>query len=564
MKLYKKHKSDVPAWFATIYIDTAGHKSLLGIKCKKQGELSAVPLILPVSSIDYPKKVMAAVVDAGADIDPNTDYEALKKLLNRETITYGHFSSSIGWVDGYFFTPEKTYGKNPPPIMTEEVVLSKAVGNVSQSKSLKKWQSHVLPLAFKSTFCMLAIFMAFAAPLLRLVLGKLAEGMIINLAGDTSRGKSTVLYTARSVAGPPSMLVSWKLTTRRLAEEAAASSDIFFALDDLDKISKKPDFVERVSDAIHMFAAGEATKYSSSVKDQFPDLSFGCMAMTGAKDTIDNLYLSKGSQREGNEKVRAPDIKVPDPKDGGIWDRTEKDDIPTQMSDEMLSLTEKYHGSALPVWLDFLTSSKDIKKDTMRYINQYMTKINVSSNDGITHRMAKKFAHIYAAGALAREADIIPWSLDEVGNAVLRMHRNASATLNETNEKLLAGFKELSDVLEDGDYTIVIKKNETPVFDTNRGAETYARKDKHSLTYFINRDYFMRCFDGEFLGKQALSLLKKAGALHMSSQDLITVQCRVVIKSVSEDVIKRRYIQADARKLNDLISKLDASCQGRG
>jgi putative DNA primase/helicase len=130
-----------------------------------------------------------------------------------------------------FVLPYEVIGSPP----TETVVLTgAAAAPYANCGTLEDWTEGVGRLVSGHGRLMLAVSTAFAGPLLNVIEG---EGGGINLYGQSSKGKTTVLKAAASVwgrgAADPGFVRSWRATANAQEGVAALVTDTLLCLDEI-------------------------------------------------------------------------------------------------------------------------------------------------------------------------------------------------------------------------------------------------------------------------------------------------------------------------------------------
>ena len=512
-------KSNLSKFQFGLFLNEDGPASRLGIYYFVRGKLTMKPLILAASEITNPRKVMNSLIDVGADIHPVHDMTELKQRLKREALIVGVFSTKLGWFGDYFLMPDRNFGESPPPIAVEPGVRDLASLHFNQCGHFDGWRDTVARLATKSSYCMFAIMMAIASVLLSKVLRGNDEGFICNFAGGTSRGKTTALIVGKSVSGGPKKLISWGMTKRKLCEQLAAASDTLLAIDDLDTEASRSDFGKFIADVTHLLASGSSMVYSNVVKAQLPDLHWSAIALTCAKDTVENLSRDNGYSRSPSDRVRLFDIPVPDPAEGGIWDRMDNGDSGSELTIQMQKHVSSNHGTALIRWLDICVGNPKILEDTKDLIAWYVDKRQINASAGIEQRIAAKFGLIFAAGILAAENGIVPWHRDDIESVVVELHGAALATVYDEDDEVESGLKRLQARYEDQDACTEFDEGCLPSFPDERAAANFIRTGEDTDFFFIEHRAFENTFSNEIFEESRSDLHCEIKPLNLTRMD---------------------------------------------
>lgn len=539
-------KPTTAEWTAGRYVDKEGHEARLGIFYTIDGKPAERPLILPMSDSDSPDTVRRALLDAGADIqylgpDRATQNDELRRRLACLDVERGVYVRKMGWVGDRFITPANLC-TGDHDIIVEPLILDIASQQFSKAGTGKVWKASVAELAQKSSYCAFAIMQALAAPLFIRAFRGGDEGFLVNLAGESSLGKSTCLMAGKSVSGPGHRLSTWEQTPRGFAESAAAFSDTFFPVDDMDKVRSRRGFPAEFTHLLHSLAGGESKRCAAMMKGQLPNLTWTCCRMTGSGITAGAMKGTGGLEK--HEQARWFDIRIPSAAEGGIWDRRDEGEEPARLSDQMKAACGQSYGHALHRWLRYLQEEGRIERAT-KLIEDWITALKLAPDDALGHRVAKKFGLCYAAGILGIEAKILPWDEAFVGDVVGKLHAEARRSLYPYEADVATGVRKLKK-----EATTCVKnpmpRGQTPSFANSMAARMFARAEQEHLI-FITKVYFDRLFGSVEAADLGRTKLRAADALILAADGKSTSQVRVKIGGVATS--KKRYLQIDVRKL---------------
>lgn len=533
-------------WTVGKYVDREGQEALLGIYYTIGGQPAERPLMMPMSDADSPAKVRGALSNAGADLEYLGDSEKqqeqeLRRRLDPQHLVKGIYARKLGWVDDRFIMLVDLH-TGARDLIVEPKVLKRAGKHFARSGKLKDWKATVAANALKSSYCGFAILQALAAPLFSPVFGKGEEGFLVNLAGDSSLGKTTCLRVGKSISGPGDRLSTWNQSDRALAEDAATFSDLFMPIDDLDKKRTDKSFVKNFPQLLHSLTSGESSLYAAMVKDKLPDLRWTFCGMTGSGVTIEIMKGRLGV--ENHERVRCFEFQVPSADEGGIWDRRDEDDVPSRLSDEMKAACCSCYGVVLPRWVKTVQDEATVER-ARQLAEEWVLTRGLPASDALGNRIAKKFGLCYAAGIVGIEAKILPWDEAFVSDVVGKLHADARKALYPYEFDVANGMRRLKKAA----ITCVknpMPRGKTPSFADIKAARMFARAEQEHLV-FITKVYFDRLFGSVEAAHLGGAKLRAAGAMISGSGGLSTSQIRVKIGD--KEPSKKRYLQIDVRKL---------------
>ncbi|MBM2295137.1 DUF927 domain-containing protein [Sulfitobacter pseudonitzschiae] len=536
-------------WRFSECADEKGNRAKLVIDFLSRGSKAAFPLILELSDCQRPKAVMDKLIDRGADIDPDIDADLLATLIKRPALLQGSYYTKAGFHERFFIANGIAYGEVPENWVVDPNMRDDLANKYGSKGSLKEWKKYVAKPADKSDFVMFAILLAFAATLQRIVFGETTEGVLFNLAGGSSRGKTTALMAAQSTMGIGTNLAVFDQTPRRLAEHAAASSDTLILYDDSDRASSRAGFSKDFVGALHMLTSGEARKYSGTVKEQFPDLHWTFMALIGSRTTLEQLAADHGHRREDHERVRALDLIVPPPEKGGIWTDLDEHDDARDLSDQLKASSAEFYGTVFPVWLKHIVANDHVARSAKELVDWYVDQFGLDQTDHLGHRIAKKFGLILAAGILAKEHKLLDWGRNTILGVVDAMHRNALQTLH--SEKLLVqkGLVRLRDLANVPSSRVV---KGTLKCDAGAEPTEFVKEKNARRCLYITKDRLSQLFPTKAALDAALLELQQDGAYQKPKKGPITKLLKCFIGGKAK---KRRYVKIDADKLLKVSSE---------
>ncbi len=177
----------------------------------------------------------------------------------------------IGWHGKRFLLGTRVLGDGSEYIILDEESLSMVhMARVAERGTLEEWLTYVAGLCVESSYLVLALCLAFAAPLLRLM-GISSGGIYIY--AETSHGKSTLQLVAGSVFGRGRLggyVQNWAQTLTALEERALGHCDLPLILDEINLID--PDPVRAAQAASHAAYAvangivkGRSSRYTGAI-----------------------------------------------------------------------------------------------------------------------------------------------------------------------------------------------------------------------------------------------------------------------------------------------------------
>ncbi len=257
--------------------------------------------------------------------------------------------------------------------------------------TLDGWKKALAPLG-QFPVVRLAVTTALAGPVVRL-LG--VENLGLELACETSRGKSSAQHAGTSVHGHPSQAMwSWNATGVGIERLAAALNDHTLILDD----TKNAASLERLKQIIYMLNGGTGRVRGSKQGMQHVPRWRGAF-LTSGETPIWTMLRDAG--------LRSRLLVVTDAPFG------EESDATRQLIAEMNAALDSEHGTALPAFVGFLISKSKQwaklraahKRQTERYARAATTNVG--------HRLASFAAVLWVTAKAASQAGVLPWSFSD-------------------------------------------------------------------------------------------------------------------------------------------------------
>ncbi|NDB68788.1 MAG: DUF927 domain-containing protein [Methylocystaceae bacterium] len=357
-----------------------------------QGEATALCAILadeglPVYSKSHQRNLQNYLV--GAKVD------------NRLTLV-----SRTGWHkiknQNVFVLPEETIGSHS----TEQIILDCAYAAPYETKgTLVEWQNSVGRLAAQHPLAILAISASLSGPLLYLA-GQ--EGGGVNFFGPSSKGKTTLLQMSASVWGcgaQPGYLRGWRVTANGLEGAAALACDTALILDELGVVDARD-----AASAIYSLGNGVGKSRASRSGDLREPKSWRIFFISSGELPIERkLNEDKGRKAMAGQLVRLLDIPADAGEGFGAFSNGGENNDAAQLAKQFKTACTTFYGTAGPAFVRALIDEQ-ITGDKIRSgISKFVERIKCGP-DGQVNRAAQRFGLIAAAGTLAAELGICPWS----------------------------------------------------------------------------------------------------------------------------------------------------------
>jgi hypothetical protein len=247
----------------------------------------------------------------------------------------------------------------------------------------------------------LALYAGLAAPLLRILR---ANNFMVDLAGETTSGKTVTLRVAASAFGNPdeesandraTAMFTWKNTEVWKERAPVVVNHLPFIMDD----SKHAKHREDVAETIYLIAQGRG-KGRGTIKG------------TAAHETFSTVMLSSGEQpatsftQDGGTRARV--ITIWGSPFGARNQETGK--LVRRLNDQI----KRHYGHAGPRFVQYLLKHRKQWKKWREQYQQFIEKWEKQAGDNaIAGRLAASFAAISVTAFLAHRALDLPWPYED-------------------------------------------------------------------------------------------------------------------------------------------------------
>ncbi len=327
-----------------------------------------------------------------------------------------------GWLGGYFADASgKVYTPEGSPKGTALFQPNRQSGGTKGS--LKAWQQQVASPLTGQNLLMIAVFIAFAAPLLRLTGETHNPGF--EFSGPPETGKTTTLRLMASIAGPPHAIPNFNSTIAGLESMFPEHRDLPFPVDEANLADRKRlliDFAFRMANG-----TAKVTAYQEDrAQVRFIFATTANRPFFEALKAIDTDTANAALQRLMPLRIA----------DGafGVFDFV-PDGFTT--SGEFAAYLEetinRQYGTPMRSFLRELVNAhaqdpKGFQAKLRKLIGRFAKKVGVAATSRGKTRATTTFGLLYAAGVLAKRWDILPkkW---QCMSACVAGYRNYQAQL---------------------------------------------------------------------------------------------------------------------------------------
>jgi putative DNA primase/helicase len=435
-------------------------------------------IIVPIAEIDLHKtKFFERLLDLGYPAHGSS--EALEGV--RRYVLKAHSDPAVdfvlvdagGWHGGNFVLGKKIISTSGSLRVRVIGPMAEMVGKFQQKGEMTEWQSNVAAKCKWSARLLFSLCAAFAAPLLEIAC---IEGGGFNITGKKGIGKTTWANLAGSVygGGEEGYLEPWDMTDRAPDTLCLVHNDVLLCLDELDELD--PDTTagaQRLKFLVQRLSNSRKRGISYRASAQDIRLRTRNLFLGTSERSVPRFMRDGAVDTSGGQLVRFVDIPA-DPGTGfGILD-----DLPKMNGsrsrvdwDEFLRsinfTAERNYGVAGYAYLKKLVAERYRDEVGLRLfvegkVERFMSAARDQAPQSVDRRILRRFAIVYAGGALALRYGILPKECNGVGRAVMACLKaaltvNPDARAEVARDPVLAVNKVVTFLRSDASHTIRLR-----------------------------------------------------------------------------------------------------------
>jgi putative DNA primase/helicase len=316
----------------------------------------------------------------------------------------------IGWHDGAFALPDRTIQTSGDQTV---IYQGKAAldHEFREGGTLEGWQA-VARLASGNSRLAVAFCAGFVGPLLNAVGG---EGGGLHLRGASSIGKSTALYAAASVWGPPSFVRQWRATDNGLEGVAELSNDCALFLDELAQLDPR-----EAGKVAYQLANGSGKSRASQTGEARTAKRWRTFFLSTGESSLAEHARSDGRGRRpaAGQEVRILDVEADAGAGLGLFETLHGSADGDALARAIKAGAAEHHGIAGPAFVRALLGTLEDAAQLVRQgAEKFVESVLPANATGQVQRACRRFGLIAMAGELAVDLGILPWQQGEATNA---------------------------------------------------------------------------------------------------------------------------------------------------
>lgn len=437
----KSNKDSVVKLVANVE-DLATGKAFNRYKYRKVGG-TMTSCLIERSKVMETRALSQILLNANANlpIDQTERVKLMDELVRADPPRLEVLAPKVGWVEGKraFVRHGGVSGKVDGPRALRPPAWVEGARHRCQVKGdSATWLTEIAPIVAASSRIQLACAAIYAAPLVRVVN---MQPFAIVLYGPSSAGKSSAVLVAGSLLGlgTKEAIPSWNLSVAGLQETATHFNDHALLIDetgsaDLPK-DQLYDLFRRVT---YTYAEGaDRLRHSKSgfaTSRETADAKG--ILLTTSEHSLDALAAFVDKVRDAGEIARAFNVPAVRPGETHIFD-TMPDNMDaeermawtTETFSKIRSGCPQHHGGAFKRFMEHLVGmDRAVLIDRIdAAMNKFTTDLALNTKVGAVRHAARNFALVYAGGALAIDAELLPITKKRLLKSIVTCFRDGLA-----------------------------------------------------------------------------------------------------------------------------------------
>lgn len=286
--------------------------------------------------------------------------------------------------------------------------------------TLEGWRREVAARCMGNSRLIFGVACAFAPVLLPLV-GE--EGGGINLRGESSKGKTTIIDLAANVWGPPSktgpdaFVRAWRATSNALEQVATTHNHALLPMDEMGQSDPK-----ELGETLYMLANGTGKERAKATGGNRRNSTWTTLVLSSSEESAASIAAQAGRRIKAGQEVRLLDVPAVVPGGHGCFETLHGAADGAAFSRDMRQAVLAQHGTPIRAFLDYLcrrlAREADFIRDEIETPVRAWIEANVPKGaEGQVQRAARRLALVAVAGELATVAGVTKWPAGAAGDA---------------------------------------------------------------------------------------------------------------------------------------------------
>lgn len=361
------------------------------------------------------------LADEGLHVVPGKERVLDRYLADYLSKDRWRSATQIGWLDSetselIYVLPSRSYshGQRDNVIFQPERH-SPSSSSMHAQGTLDEWRQKVCSRVSREPYFLFGIALSFAGALQKF--SQVQSGGF-HLSQHTSKGKTTVLQCSASVWGcgadpadaPNRAFVrSWNTTLNAIEALAASQNDCILVVDELGACDDR-DF----SQLVYNLFGGQGKGRLNSEANLKQQRTWRVFMLSSGEESVQEKLKRSGTVKAGLT-VRFSDILV---EESLILNETD----PARFAEDLKEACSKFYGTAGPTFIEELICKYEtgrlLETALKQLIAESLSRLLPDQYSETTRRICRRFALVEAAGKLARDLLNLPYSNDQLEEAV--------------------------------------------------------------------------------------------------------------------------------------------------
>jgi putative DNA primase/helicase len=360
------------------------------------------------------RAVVKSLVNEGLQV--STDNRMIDLLLNYLNLAppiepkRARCTDRTGWHGtAYLFHDNSTIG-----VTDGKVVYTGApFGNHNATKgTVEAWRENVAALCKGNSLMILAVCIAFASVLLRLL--KMESGGF-HIFGESSTGKTTTLYVGASVHGDPEHVMgTWRTTANGAEGRAKKFNDALMIIDELHQSNPK-----EAGEAAYLLMNGKGKQRANVLGDAREVTEWKVNCLSSGEIAYEAFVQEGGKKTRAGQTVRMVDISADMGTGMGIFENIHGENDAHTFAEQVKKACFSNYGTPIRKFLEELTGNIDQLEKVYQEFKTLAIDDFVPAESGPqVKRVAEKFVIAALAGEIATNMGITGWEDGDACEAV--------------------------------------------------------------------------------------------------------------------------------------------------
>lgn len=317
-------------------------------------------------------------------------------------------ANSTGWLAGQFVTTEWSAGHSNG---SEAIYVGRNVAALLRQKgSLVDWQKSIGSACVGNPILALGVCCALAAPL---VAYSGLESFAVHIVGESKTGKTTAMNVAASVYSDEAYAETWSSTANGLEAVASNRNDMLLCLDEFKQAPAQD--MDRV---IYHIANGASKLRSNKDGSLATRARWNTVLLSTGELSLEEMFKEVGKEVSAGQKVRF--IEIPIFGQFGAFDNLGDFKSSKEFAEYLREQSSNHYGTLFKAWIDYLVSVDGLSlmiREEIKAIRKQWAHL-AKTDESQVNNVLDKLALLAAAGEIAANVGLLPWSLGDAQRAI--------------------------------------------------------------------------------------------------------------------------------------------------